>query len=237
MRQALAHLSAAALFLVVADAATLPEARTPEEFDLYIAFHQAVDAEAKHRAAMHFKAAYPASEMLVYIHQSEMEYARSRNSYREAVAAGEELLRVAPNDIKGMLALAEVLPHGTKDPAVLAKAVQFAKRVLDEVRALELPRHNSVKECENLRRYLQSHAHAALGHVAAKLGRQEDAIEEFERAISLNPEPDGGQLLRLGTVYRDAKRETKAIEMLRRAAQAGPAEITALAERKLRENR
>lgn len=237
MRRAFPHLSAAVFFLLVATAAPLPEARTPEEFDLYIEFHQAVDAEAKHRAAMQFKGVYPESELLVYIYQSEMEYARSQNLYREAVAAGEELLRLAPDDIKGLLGLAEILPFGTDDPAVLAMSAQYARRVLDEVKALELPRHNSAKDCENLRRYLQSHAHAALGYVAGKLGRQDDAVDEFEKAVFLNPEPDGGQLLRLGTLYRDAQRETEAIEMFRRAAQVGPPDIAALAEMKLREGR
>jgi tetratricopeptide (TPR) repeat protein len=237
MRRFFAHFFVAALFLVAAEAAHLPEARTPEEFDLYIEFREAADAEAKHLAAMHFKNAYPDSEMLVYVYQSEMEFARSRNLYRDAIAAGEELLRLAPNDLKGLLGLAEVLPYGTDDPAVLAKAAQYAKRVLDEARALKLPRDGSVGECENLRRYLQSHAHAALGLVAGKFGKLDDAIREFERATSLSPEPDGAQLLRLGTLYRDSHREKEAIEMFGRAAQAGPADITALAETKLRENR
>jgi tetratricopeptide (TPR) repeat protein len=236
-RRAFAHVFASAIFLVAAEAARLPEARTPEEFDSYIEFHEAMDAEAKHLAAMYFKDAYPDSEMLVYVYQSEMEYARSRNLYQKAVAAGERLLRLAPNDLKGLLGLAEVLPYGTDDPAVLAKAVQHAKRVLDEARALKLPRDSSVEECENLRRYLQSHAHAALGYVAGKLGRREDAITEFETATSLSPEPDGAQLLRLGTLYRDSQREKEAIETFRRAAQAGPADITALAEMELREKR
>jgi hypothetical protein len=109
--------------------------------------------------------------MLVCVYQSEAEYARSRNLYREAVAAGEDLLRLAPNDTKGLLGLAEVLPYGTDDPAVLAKAVQRATRVLDEAWSLKLPRDGAVGERENLRHYLQSQAHAALAHVAGKLGR------------------------------------------------------------------
>src|SRR5262245_50310000 len=73
-----------------------PEARTPEEFDLYLDFQQSLDPERKHRAALDFKRSYPHSELLVYIYESELEYARSRNSYQAATAAGEEALKLAP---------------------------------------------------------------------------------------------------------------------------------------------
>ena len=50
---------------VMAQVLPAAEARTQEEFDLYLEFHEAADHEAKHRAALRFEGAYPESKLLV----------------------------------------------------------------------------------------------------------------------------------------------------------------------------
>src|SRR5262245_27797066 len=95
-----------------------PEARTPEEFDLYLDFRETLDPGAKHEIALRFERTFPESELLAHVYESEFEYARSRDQRQSAIAVGEKKLRLVPNDIKALLGLAEILPYGTSEPAV-----------------------------------------------------------------------------------------------------------------------
>jgi len=213
------------------------QAQTPEEFDLYLEFHETLDAEARHRAALRFERVYPESQLLVYVYESELEYARSCNFYEAALSAGEKALRLAPNNIKVLVALAEILPNGTQDAAVLSKAAEHARRVLEQLKDLQLAPEASLQECENLRSFMGSRAHAALGYVAGKRGQLAVAIEEFNSAITLSPKPNGSQLFRLGKLYQASQRQREAVEMFLKAAKAGPAVITRLAEAELGMNK
>ena len=225
------------LIAQMSEARRLPEARTPEEFDLYLQFHEASDAKTKHMAGLRFEQAYPDSQLLIYVYQSELEYARSRNLYQDAIAAGEKALRAAPADIKALIGMAEILPHNTDDRVALSRAEEYARRVLKEVNRLELSYEVPLQECEEIRRFLQSRAYAALGYVVAKRGKLAQAIEEFERAVATSPDPVGVQLFRLGKLYRAARREREATEMFQRASKAGPADITLLAESELKKGK
>src|SRR5437762_12018619 len=74
------------------------QAKTPEEFDLYLDFDEEHDAAVKHRTALKFEQSYPQSELLVYVYQSEVEYARKRNLDRDVVLVGEKALVLAPDN-------------------------------------------------------------------------------------------------------------------------------------------
>jgi tetratricopeptide (TPR) repeat protein len=228
-------LAVISLSTVRATAQVLPaaEARTQEEFDVYLEFHEAADHEAKRRAALGFERAYPESKLLVDVYQSEFEYARSREERQDAISAGEKALRLAPNDVKVLLGLAEVVPNGTKDPAALAQAEGYARRALVELKELRFPHEVSISECTNLQDSLMARTHATLGYVFGKRGDTAEAIRELEAAVAMSPEPAGPELFRLGKLYRASKREHDAVEMFRRAAKAGPTEITLLAESEL----
>jgi hypothetical protein len=97
-------------------------AKTPEEFDLYLDFHEATDPETKHGIALRFERAFPESELLGSVYESEFEYARSHEQRESAVAVGKRWLHLEPNNIKTLLGLAEVLPYGTSDPQMLLQA-------------------------------------------------------------------------------------------------------------------
>jgi tetratricopeptide (TPR) repeat protein len=102
---------------------------------------------------------------------------------------------------------------------------------------MQLPREVTRNDCDRIRKSWLSRAHAALGYVLAKSGGITESIKELEIAIAVSPEPVGSQLLFAGKLYRTAKREQDAIDMFRRAAQAGPSQITALAETELQQSR
>ncbi len=213
------------------------QAKTPEGFDLYLDFDEEHDAAVKHRAALKFEQSYPQSELLVYVYQSEMEYARARNLNRDVVSIGEKALVLAPDNIPVLLALAEVMPNGEVDPRSLDRSEAYARRALDLSGSRHVSPQLTLDDCDNLRRKIRSRAHAALGLVAMKRGAVPLATQEFERAVVENPDADGVQLYRLARLYLASGRRAKAAALFQKACQAGPPEISTLAAAELSRER
>ncbi|PYT32301.1 MAG: hypothetical protein DMG57_02220 [Acidobacteria bacterium] len=209
------------------------QAKTPEEFDLYLDFDETHDAAVKHRAALNFEQSYPQSELLVYVYQSELEYARARNLSNNVVSVGERALAIAPDDIPVLLALAEVMPNGEVDPRSLDRSEAYARRALDLSESRHVSPQLTLDECDNLRHKIRSRAHAALGLVAMKRGAVPLATQEFERAVAENPDADGVQLYRLARLYLASGRRANAAALFQKAYQAGPPEISTLAAAEL----
>jgi tetratricopeptide (TPR) repeat protein len=212
-----------------------PQARSEEEFDLYLEFLETVDPEARHEMAIRFERSYPKSELLVNVYESEFEYARSHERLRSAIAAAEKALRLEPDDARALVDIAEVLPNGTSEPLTLSRAEEYSRKALVELKDMRFSHDVPVSACEDMRSTLLSRAHAALGYVLGKRGELAEAIKELETAVAIVPEPTGSELLLAGKLYRLAKRNQDAMKMLRRAATAGPTAITALANSELAE--
>ena len=209
------------------------QAKTPEEFDLYLDFDETHDAAVKHRAALNFEQSYPQSELLVYVYQSELEYARARNLSNNVVSVGERALAIAPDDIPVLLALAEVMPNGEVDPRSLDRSEAYARRALDLSESRHVSPQLTLDDCDKLRRKIRSRAYAALGLVAMKRGAVPLATQEFERAVAENPDADGVQLYRLARLYLASGRRANAAALFQKAYQAGPPEISTLAAAEL----
>jgi len=213
------------------------QAKTPEEFDLYLDFEEAPDAEIKHSVALHFAQAYPQSELLAYVYQSELDYARARNLYDAVISAGEKALAIAPDNIPILLALAEVIPNGPVDSRSLDRSALYARRALELIESRHMSPQLTMDDCDGLRHQLRSRAHAALGLVAMKRGAVPLATREFETAISENPDADGVQLYRLAKLYLASGRHADATALLQKAFQVGPQEISSLAAAELSRER
>jgi tetratricopeptide (TPR) repeat protein len=210
-----------------------PQARSEEEFDFYLEFLEIVDPAARHEMALRFERAYPKSELLVNVYESEFEYARSHEQLRSAIAAAEKALRLEPDDARALVDIAEVLPSGTSEPLTLSRAEGYARKALVELKDMRFSHDVPVSACEDMRSTLLSRAHAALGYVLGKRGELAEAIKELETAVAISPEPTGSELLLAGKLYRLAQRNQDAMKMFRRAAKAGPSAITSLANSEL----
>lgn len=213
------------------------QAKTPEEFDLYLDFVQARDTELKHRAALKFEQVYPNSELLVYVYQGELEYARDRNLQESAVAVGEKALALVPDDVVVLLLLAEIIPAGDADARALDRSEKYARRVLELSESRRVSPELTLDDCDALRRKLRSRAHAALGLIALKHGAAPLATREFETAVSESPGVDGVQLYRLARLYLAFGRQADATVLLRKALQIGPPEISSLAAVELKKGK
>lgn len=218
--------------MVVSPAQFLPtlQANTPEEFAAYL---DVVEADGPHRtlaAAEKFARTWPKSELLVSVYELEMQAALGTGDAERAMRAGDAALAAAPDYIPVLAAMAALLPNQTSDPARIARAEELARRALQLLTAFHPPRRVGLEDWERAEHKVKSQCHTALGLVAYKRGRTDDAISEFERAVALAPQPDAVQHYRLGLLYRQKGNVRAAAESLQKAARFGDANLRRLAE-------
>jgi tetratricopeptide (TPR) repeat protein len=220
------------LTAVVSPAQFLPtlQANTPEEFAAYLDVVEARGPRQTLASAQEFTRAWPKSELLVSVYELEMQAALALGDAERALRAGEAALGAAPDYIPVLAAMASLLPNQTSEPARIERAEALARRSLELLTAFHPPRRVSLEDWQRAERKVKSQCHSALGMVAYKRGRTDDAIREFETAVALGPEPDAVQYYRLGLLYRAKGNREAAAENLRKAARHGDANLRRLAE-------
>jgi len=211
----------------------VPQAQTAQELDDYLDILEVGSAKDIVRLVEGFVQNYPNSELLGIAYQYQMLAYRELNDYDGVVRSGEKALKLHPDNLNTLLTLANTLPNGvsggsTDDPK-LALAEQYAREVFAGIGRIILPHSVSLQRWEELRREMEASAHEALGHIATKRGRLQEAILEFEKAVQQNPVPQGTQFYRLGVAYMLAQKNDPAKEALNRAAELGPDEIRRMA--------
>lgn len=214
--------------------ASLPEAETPEEFDAYLRVLAAANPKAIIEAAAGFEKEWPRSALRGHVYQLEMEAYRALGDAPHAIAAGEKALSAAPDNLAVLAGLGMLLANGPADAAQLGRAEQCARRLLELVKTIRLPKWAPPRQWEEERPRLCAQAHAVLGLVANHRGQPAAAIREFETAVSLKPE--AAQVYRLGLLYNAAGRTAEARKAFERAAAMGEPLIRRLAEKELSRN-
>lgn len=211
-----------------------PQAKSPEEFDDFL------QIESRHAAAdiilagKQFTRRWPDSALLAEVYRMEMRAYAQLNDSNSAIGAGEHALQRVPDNIDVLVELAYLLADSFQDAAALVRADADARRVLELVDVIRIPRTTSPAQWARLRSSLEAKAHTALGLVAFKRDLPKDAVAEFETAARLAPEPDPTLYYRLGLAYRITGESAKAVEMLQRAARTGDPVLRSLAEQQLR---
>jgi len=209
------------------------QANSAEEFDAYLDAVQADGPAAVLVAAARFEQRWPNSELLAQVYDLQFRAFRSLGDAAGAARAGEKALERAPGNLPVMAGMALIFANGTRDPARLARAESYARRLLEEVEKFAVPRSIGPKQWERIRAGLESQGHAALGLVAFQRGEIRKATSELETAVGLAVEPDGSQLYRLGLLYGLQGRREEAANMLRKAARLEEPGIRRLAEAEL----
>lgn len=209
------------------------QANTPEEFAAFLDVVEARGAGKTIEAAQRFVREWPRSELLVSVFELEMQSALTLADEAAALRAGDAALRAAPDYIPVLAAMAYLLPNQTSDPARIARAETCARRALGLLTAFHPPRRIAIEDWVKAERKVKSQCYSGLGMVAYKRGRVDDAIREFETAVSLAAEPDPVQCYRLGLLYLEKGDRKAAAEKLSQASQYGDANIRRLAARAL----
>jgi len=233
---------ACALFLAFeghgnAQSASAGQARSFEEFDGYLLVLAQTSPKEVISAAKRFERQWPHSELLAEVFELELEAYRSLGDSNSAIAAGEEALKRAADNLAALANVGYILANSTSDARQLGRAEAYARRELELSKAIRVPKSILPEEWEEIQGHLGSTAHATLGLVAYKRGDLGGAIREFELAIQGGPAPDPVHYYRLGRLYQATGNEPAAIHMLQRAAESSDRDIRQLAERELQSMR
>jgi tetratricopeptide (TPR) repeat protein len=210
------------------------QANSPEEFDAYLLVLSKTSPKEVISAAGDFERHWPHSELLAHVFALELEAYRSVGDSAKAILAGEKALKAAPDNLVVLTNLAYIIANSTIDSQQLARAEGYARSELELARTIRVPKRISPEEWDEIRGRLGSTAHATLGLVAYKRGDIAGAIQKFETAVKLVPAADPAQYYRLGMLYEASGNQSKAVEMLRRAAESSDPTIRQLAEQKLK---
>jgi tetratricopeptide (TPR) repeat protein len=210
------------------------QANSPEEFDAYLLVLSKTSPKEVISAAGDFERHWPHSELLAHVSELELEAYRALGDSEKAILAGEKALKAAPDNLVVLTNLAYIIANSTIDPQQLARAEGYARSELNLSRSIRVPKRISPKEWDEIQGRLSSTAHAALGLVAYKRGDIAGAIQKFETAVKLAPVPDPAQYYRLGMLYETSGNQSKAVDMLHRAAESNDPAIRQLAERELK---
>jgi tetratricopeptide (TPR) repeat protein len=201
------------------------QAGTPEEFDDYLRVEETGDPAA----CDSFVRRWPNSELLARVYEIQFEAYRKQGDVKGARRAGELALRAAPANLPMAAGLALVLANA----GYTEKAEHYASGALRGLETFRAPRSIPLKVWTAARNRIRSRAHAALGLVAFHRDKPGEAIREFERAIELAPEPDAGNHLRLGRLYRLQGRTAEAKAQFQKAAATGDKLVQELVEAEL----
>ena len=186
------------------------------------------------QSAKQFVKQWPDSALLPEVYRMEMNAYRELNDASSAIEAGEHALQRVPENIDVLAELAYLLADSRQDTPALARAEADARRVLELVDVIRIPRTTTPTEWLLLRAGLEAKAHTALGLVAFKRDQPKVAVAEFEVAVQVEPQPNYTLFYRLGLAYRITGEPAKAADMLRRAATSSDPALRNLAEQQLR---
>jgi len=212
-----------------------PQADSPEEFDSYLAVVDASAPAAVIAAGEVFVRAWPGSGLRGHVYEMEFEAYRRLGDADKAIEAGEKSLAAAPDNLIMLANLSVALANGTRDAKRLARAEMYARKAIELSTSMRLPKFIHPDEWEQINARVNSQAHAALGLVANQRGAIQHAIQEFETAVKLAPEPDATQYYRLGLLYHVIGNISGAREKLQRAMELNEPGIRELAEQQLRQ--
>jgi len=200
------------------------EADSPEEFDLYLTVEDSPDVLSVLRRCDAFLAKWPNSALLPRVWELRYFALRKLGKADEARAAGEQALRLAPNNlaVRGELAIQLASVDGKE-------AESLAKSLLAELDTIKVRRSIPLEKVERTVRELRVQAKVALGVVYYRRGETEAALRELESAVGIAPGIDAALHLRLGRLYASLGRTAEARTQLETAAKAGNPEVARLA--------
>jgi tetratricopeptide (TPR) repeat protein len=220
------------------DPADAAQARSEEEFDLYLEVVTAPDPHQVIDKVDIFALQFPHSELLSGAYQCKMRACEELNDFACTLDAGRKALLGNPNDVHTLLTLASAMasraPGRPDRDQLLSQAAEDANLALAQIDATRLSRKVSLQEWTEQKRQLQSEAHGALGLVALQRKQNSTAVQELSTSIRLSTQPTGIQFLRLGLALNSIASTKEAEDNFRQAAELGPDPVRSLALRELK---
>ena len=205
-----------------------PLTSTYKEAMGYKTLEQASDPDTTIRMAMDFAQTFPKSELLSYVFTQAAAAFEQKGDFPNAAKTAQKSLDLDANNTYSLLIAASALSEpsmvraaGGSSAKILEEARTDAQRALDLLPKLTARSDETPADFETRKAGIESSAHAALGSAAMQLDKEAEAIDEFQKAISLSRAPKASLYFRLGEVYSDTGKKQEAIEAFSKAAELG----------------
>ncbi|HEY6290630.1 MAG TPA: tetratricopeptide repeat protein [Terriglobia bacterium] len=213
---------------VVTSATGVPLTSTYKEAMGYETLEKTSDPDTKIRMAMEFAQTFPNSALLSYVFTQAAAAFQQKGDFLNAVKTGRKSLELDPDNTYSLLIVATSL----SEPSVVrnagdeaAKALQEtqtdAQRALDLLPKLPIRSGETPEQLEARKAGIESDAYAALGSAAMQQDKYDEAIQEFQKAISFSQPPKASLYFRLGEVYSNAGNKQEAMAAFSKAVELG----------------
>jgi tetratricopeptide (TPR) repeat protein len=172
-----------------------------------------------------FEKKYPDSPLLSYVYTSEAKAHQDQGNMDQAIESARNSLKLDPDNTFSLIILAVALtqPQALKGPsqdiaARLQEADRDAARALTLLDKLKSRPGETDEQFRQRKGALAADAHFALGSVSAQREEYEEALTQYQLAISSTNKPSFQYYYRLAEAYASIGQTSKAIDALQKAS-------------------
>ena len=229
------HLCAYAQLTFVPFGEASPQAKTRDELDAFGEVYEEAEPASVIRLVRRFIERYPQSEFLEYVNVPLLHAYEQIGEPAKAKETALALLRLNPENIDALLALAayrlkQPPGDGVQNEGLLS-AREYAQHALERVRWFKAPVSGDRTTWIQTKKALLAKSHMFLGVAAVQEKKLDEAIDNLVMATALDAQ--GDYFYRLALVYEATGRFREALAAALRAQELGPEEVSLLAERKI----
>jgi tetratricopeptide (TPR) repeat protein len=196
-------------------AATGPHPKSAAENDAVVAMGKAQDPDGQIKAAENLLTTYPDTDYKAVAWLVEAQAYNQKRDYPKAIVLGEKSLEADPSNYSTLLLLADIYARTSKPTDLnlndnLAKAEKYAKEALADLDKAEKPKA-SIPDADWAQAKIgeQAQAYMSLGLAAVLRKKYDDAKTDFDKSISMYPDPL--VMLYIERSYAGAKQYDEAI--------------------------
>src|SRR5579864_7372896 len=183
------------------------------------------DPEQRVKLADEFEKKFPNSSLLSYVYTAAAKAHHEKGELDEAVAVAHKSLKLDPDNTFSLLILALVLPTRKElqgSPSEVRQRLQEtetdANRALALIEKLKPWPDETDEQFKQRKGSLAADAHFALGMAATQEDRYDDALTQYQIAISSTSKPTFQYYYRLAEAYASVGQVPQAIDTLQKAS-------------------
>jgi tetratricopeptide (TPR) repeat protein len=198
-----------------AAAPTGPHPKSPAENDAIVAMGKAQDPDGQIKAAEDVLTTYPDTDYKAIAYLVEAQAYNQKRDYPKAIVLGEKSLDADPNNYATLLLLADIYARTSKPTDLnlndnLAKVDKYAKDALADLDKAQKPKADIPDaDWEQAKTGQEAQAYMSLGLAAVLRKKFDDAKTDFDKSISMYPDPL--VMLYIERSYSGAKQYDEAI--------------------------